>query len=59
MNTTNQSERGGAVEGARRQELQLSPSDLAFNAALDKIEAFVDRWIVTPLLGPGGNASDY
>jgi len=35
-------------------------SERAFNRALDRIEKFVDRFIVTPLLGKvGEEASDY
>jgi hypothetical protein len=35
----------------------FSPSEIAINRALDLVEAWVDRYLVTPLLGPDGSAA--
>jgi hypothetical protein len=37
----------------------LSPSEIIINRAIDKVVAWIDRWIVTPYFGVGGDASDY
>jgi hypothetical protein len=44
-----------ALESASEQEMAvaLSRADLAFNAMLDVVVDWVDKWIVTPLLGVG------
>jgi hypothetical protein len=35
----------------------FSPSEIVINRALDVLEAWVDRYVVTPLLGPDRSAA--
>jgi len=35
----------------------LSPSDIVINRALDVVEAWIDRYLVTPLLGSNQSAA--
>jgi hypothetical protein len=42
-----------------RDAASLRRSEVQFNNAIDLIVAWLDRWFFTPVLGNGGDASDY
>jgi hypothetical protein len=38
---------------------QFSPSEIKINRVIDRFVAWIDRRVVTPFFGKGGDASDY
>jgi len=59
MNTTS-SRTGEGLSAPRVSYADLSPSDRAFNLAIDKVVAWMDRWFIRPLIGAAGeDASDF
>ena len=58
MNTTEKVATIIADAAAEIRRIELSPFDKKFNKAADRIVAWFDKWIFTPLIGTGGEAID-